>query len=191
MAAAGVLEKREVMYTVNQSWLVYLALVIVATSTPGPAVLFLMDNTTLHGWKKVVFSPGVAHCKTRAIVFLTALFPPFLLVEQPLIPHFTMLIATLTFFSFAFLMRYALLARKEKLRLMKPNRMKTYGRASGSYFFRSWCRAGNLLQPPKIGGQDRGDRYAAFRLKTGRLDLEIPETVHISFPISLHDQNVV
>ena len=39
-----------------QSWLMYLALVIVATSTPGPAVLFIMTQSTLHGWRKAFFS---------------------------------------------------------------------------------------------------------------------------------------
>jgi threonine/homoserine/homoserine lactone efflux protein len=39
-----------------QSWLMYLTLVIVATSTPGPAVLFIMTNSTLHGWRKAVFA---------------------------------------------------------------------------------------------------------------------------------------
>ena len=39
-----------------QSWLMYLVLVIVATSTPGPAVLFIVTQSTLHGWRKAVFS---------------------------------------------------------------------------------------------------------------------------------------
>jgi len=39
-----------------QSWLIYLVLVFAAVSTPGPAVLFIMTNTTLHGWKKSVFA---------------------------------------------------------------------------------------------------------------------------------------
>ncbi len=39
-----------------QSWLIYLTLVLVATSTPGPAVLFIMTNSTLHGWGKATFS---------------------------------------------------------------------------------------------------------------------------------------
>ena len=34
----------------------YLALVLVATSTPGPAVLFIMTNATLHGWRKASFA---------------------------------------------------------------------------------------------------------------------------------------
>ena len=39
-----------------QSWLMYLVLVIIATSTPGPAVLFITTNSSLHGWRKAVFA---------------------------------------------------------------------------------------------------------------------------------------
>ena len=39
-----------------QSWLMYLTLVIVATSTPGPAVLFIVTNSTIHGCRKSVFA---------------------------------------------------------------------------------------------------------------------------------------
>lgn len=39
-----------------QSWLMYLTLVLVATATPGPAVLFIMTNASLHGWRKAVFA---------------------------------------------------------------------------------------------------------------------------------------
>jgi len=194
-----------------QSWLMYLALVFVATSTPGPAVLFIMTNTTLHGWRKAVFAAlgniagllclgiiaitglgtilntseiifnmikymgaayliylgikllvqkntdlmtiknqlisrdissnklffqalGVALSNPKAIVFLTALFPQFINTNQTLLPQFSMLIATLMFFSFSFLMFYALLAHKAKVWLAKPNRIKAFNRTSGSIF---------------------------------------------------------
>ena len=39
-----------------QSWLMYLTLVLIATSSPGPAVLFIMTNSTLHGWRKAAFA---------------------------------------------------------------------------------------------------------------------------------------
>ena len=194
-----------------QSWLIYLALVIAAASTPGPAVLFIMTNTTLHGWRKSIFAAlgnivgllimgviavtglgallntselvfnlvkyagaaylvylglklffqkgidlnkmqgrfnpevksakkiffqaiGVALSNPKAIVFLTALLPQFLHIEQPLLPQFSILIATLMIFSFAFLMFYALLAHKAKFWLMQPHRIKTFGRVSGSVF---------------------------------------------------------
>jgi len=193
------------------SWLLYLVLVIVAVSTPGPAVVFIMTNTTLHGWKKAVFaalgnivglfilgviavtglgallntselifnlvkyagaaylvylgvrlffqkgidlnemqgrfSPeeksakkifiqafGVAVSNPKAIVFLTALLPQFVNIEQPIVLQFSILIITLMFFSFVFLMSYALLAYKAKFWLMKPHRIKMFGRVSGSIF---------------------------------------------------------
>ena len=39
-----------------QAWLIYLTLVTVATATPGPAVLFIMTNSTLYGWRKAAFA---------------------------------------------------------------------------------------------------------------------------------------
>lgn len=194
-----------------QSWLIYLVLVIVTCSTPGPAVLFIMTNATLYGWKKAIFSAlgntfgllmmgivavtglgallnaselafnltkyvgvayliylglklffqrgvdlsevqsrfspaeksakkiffqaaGVALSNPKAIIFLTALFPQFLDLERPLLLQFSLLISTLMFFSFFFLMGYALLAYKVKLWLMKPQRLKVFGRVSGSIF---------------------------------------------------------
>lgn len=194
-----------------QSWLIYLICVLAATATPGPAVLFIMTNTTMFGWKKAIYaalgnifgllvlgviavtglgallntseiifnlvkyagaaylvylglklffqkglelnnkqghlSPpeksaitifsqatGVAMSNPKAIVFLTALFPQFLQIEQPLIPQFSILISTLMFFSFVALMFYALLAHKAKFWLMNPSRIKKFNRISGSVF---------------------------------------------------------
>lgn len=194
-----------------QSWLMYLALVMVATSTPGPAVLFITTNSTLHGWKKAIFAAlgnivglfclgliavtglgsilkaseiifnfvkyagavyliylglkiifqkssdvvtsndkgkpldvssqkiffqalGVAVSNPKAIIFLTALFPQFVNINEALIPQFFMLIATLMFFSFSFLMLYALLAHKAKCVLKKTNRIKAINRTSGTIF---------------------------------------------------------
>lgn len=193
------------------SWALYLGLVLVATSTPGPAVLFIMTHSTLYGWKKATFaalgnitgllllgiiavtglgavlkaseavfmavkyagasyliylgvklflqkhsglrnlenpsgpstiSPvriycqavGVAVSNPKAIVFLTALFPQFLLVDQPLLPQFSALILTLMGFSFSFLMLYSLLAHRARIWVMKPERMRRVSRTSGAAF---------------------------------------------------------
>lgn len=195
----------------TQSWFVYLTLVLVATSTPGPAVLLVMTNSTLYGRKKAILtalgnivgifclgvlavtglgailktsemifsivkyagaaylcflgwklifqkssispekpnaailepvsSPkiffqamGVALSNPKAIVFLTALFPQFIDTNQALVPQFSMLIATLMFFSFAFLTGYALVAYQAKSWLTNPNRTKAFNRTSGSLF---------------------------------------------------------
>ncbi len=193
------------------SWCVYLILVLAACSTPGPAVIFIMTNAAIHGWKKAVFSAlgnicgllimggaavaglgalletsefffnlikyagaayliylglrmflrhgpdfndtqghiqtadksavriyfqafAIALSNPKAIIFLTALFPQFLVVEKPLMGQFILLIAVLMLFSFVFLMGYALLACRAKLWMTNPQRMKLLNRVSGSVF---------------------------------------------------------
>jgi len=37
-------------------WIIYLLLVTVATATPGPAVLFIITHSILHGWNKAVYA---------------------------------------------------------------------------------------------------------------------------------------
>jgi len=39
-----------------QSWLIYLTLALVATATPGPAVLLITTNSTLYGWRRATFN---------------------------------------------------------------------------------------------------------------------------------------
>lgn len=39
-----------------QLWFLYLTFVLVATATPGPAVLFITTNSILHGWQKTVYA---------------------------------------------------------------------------------------------------------------------------------------
>ncbi len=194
-----------------ESWIIYLALVTAATATPGPAVLFIMTHSTLHGWNRAVYaalgniiglfclgviaitglgtilnssiiffnifkyagavylvylglklicqkefdfsladdpagsadiSPqklffqafAVAVSNPKAIVFLTALFPQFINLEEALVSQFFVLIAALMFFSFFFLMFYALLAQRIKNWLNKPERLKNFNRTSGSIF---------------------------------------------------------
>jgi threonine/homoserine/homoserine lactone efflux protein len=77
---------------------------------------------------------GVAVSNPKAIVFLTALFPQFINIENALIPQFSILIGILMFFSFSFLMLYALLTHRAKTWLSKPSRMKIMNRTSGSIF---------------------------------------------------------
>jgi len=37
-------------------WSIYVALVLAATATPGPAVLFVMTSSAQHGWQKTLFA---------------------------------------------------------------------------------------------------------------------------------------
>ena len=194
-----------------RSWLMYLLLVLVATSVPGPAVLFITTKSALYGWRKAIFAAlgnitglfclgiiaitglgtilktsefvfdivkyagaayliylgvkmifqkntnfdtlknqlapnestskkiyfqalGVAISNPKAIVFLTALFPQFVYTSDPLIPQFSLLIAVLMFFSFSFLMTYALLAHRAKTWLTKSGRVSAINRTGGSIF---------------------------------------------------------
>lgn len=194
-----------------ESWIIYLALVTAATATPGPAILFIITNSTMYGWKratwaalgnivglfclgiiaitglgtilntsviffnilkyagaayliylgfKILLQKGVdfssinapAHSadvssrkiflqalavaisNPKAIVFLTALFPQFINIEQTLIPQFSILIITLMSFSFFFLMLYAFGAQRMKIWLNKSERITLFNRASGSIF---------------------------------------------------------
>ncbi len=38
------------------SWIIYITFVLVATATPGPAVLFITSISMLHGWQKSIFA---------------------------------------------------------------------------------------------------------------------------------------
>ena len=40
----------------TESWVIYLALVTAATATPGPAVLFIISISALHGWNKAAYA---------------------------------------------------------------------------------------------------------------------------------------
>lgn len=194
-----------------ESWIIYLALVTAATATPGPAILFIITNSTLYGWKRAAWSAlgnimglfclgviaitglgtilntslvffnilkyagaayliylgikiifqkgvdfssintparstdissqkiflqalGVAISNPKAIVFLTALFPQFINVEQTLVPQFSILIITLMSFSFFFLMVYAFGAQRMKIWLNRSDRITLFSRTSGSIF---------------------------------------------------------
>ncbi len=194
-----------------ESWIIYLVLVVAATATPGPAVLFAISTSTLYGWEKALFAASgnivglfflaiiavlglgtllntsvvffnilkyagsaylvylglkllfqkpsalsspedmsvsrnisprkiffqaftVAISNPKAIVFLTALFPQFISVNEALISQFLVLIATLMGFSFLFLMAYALLAQRMKGWLNQSARIANFNRATGSVF---------------------------------------------------------
>lgn len=40
----------------DNSIIYYLLLVLIATSTPGPAVVYIVTNSALHGWRKAIFA---------------------------------------------------------------------------------------------------------------------------------------
>lgn len=38
------------------NWLAFLFLALIATSSPGPAVLLILTNATIHGWRRCVYT---------------------------------------------------------------------------------------------------------------------------------------
>ena len=40
----------------ENSIMIYLLLVLIATSTPGPAVVYIVTNSALYGWRKAIFA---------------------------------------------------------------------------------------------------------------------------------------
>lgn len=77
---------------------------------------------------------GVAVSNPKAIIFLTALFPQFVTIGEPLLFQFALLITTLMTVSFSFLMLYALLARKAKNWFKVSGNHKLVNRTSGVLF---------------------------------------------------------
>lgn len=77
---------------------------------------------------------GIAMSNPKAIVFMTALFPQFILIDRALVPQFATLIATLMTFSFVFLMSYAILADRARTWLSSGKRLKMFNRTGGSAF---------------------------------------------------------
>ncbi len=117
------------------AYLFYLGLKLILQKSEGVAALQDKNISTTVSSRKVFFQAfGVAISNPKAIVFLTALFPQFLNVEEALLPQFSILIATLMFFSFLFLMGYAMLAERTKGWLGNSTRMTTFNRATGSVF---------------------------------------------------------
>ncbi len=195
----------------TENYIVYLLLVITITLTPGPAILFIMSNSMLHGLKKTFYiasanilglfflgilavsglgiiihtsefvfdiikyfgaiyliylgvklikqqntgfnNPNeyenhkiiktkklffqaftVAISNPKAIVFLTALLPQFIDTKEPLMFQFSILIFTLMFFSFVFLMMFAVVANRAKKWLNNPKRTAIVYKTSGGLF---------------------------------------------------------
>ena len=100
----------------------------------GPDPLKNKGKTPEISSKIFIQALGVAISNPKAIVFLTALFPQFILIDQALIPQFMRLVMTLMAFSFSFLMFYAFVAHTAKNWLAAPARQKWFSRASGSAF---------------------------------------------------------
>ena len=77
---------------------------------------------------------GIALSNPKAIIFLTALFPQFINVNEALIPQFSALIFALMLSSFIFLLLYSILAHQARNWLAQSGRAKIVNKTSGSIF---------------------------------------------------------
>ena len=81
----------------------------------------------------------VAITNPKAIVFTTALFPQFILVSEPLLPQFSVLVASFMALSFLCLSIYALLAQQARKRTKRIIPRKLASKIFGSTFIGAGC----------------------------------------------------
>lgn len=125
-----------------QSWLMYLTLVLVATATPGPAVLFIMTNASLHGWRKAVFAAlgSIAGLFCLGIIAVTGLGT---ILKAP-----EMIFNLIKYAGAAYLVYLGLrMLFQEGLDFTKMNLEATAPDASGHRIF--WQALGVALSNPK------------------------------------------
>ncbi len=97
------------------TWLLFLAVAIVAIIAPGPGLLIAITNP-------------------KAILFFTALFPQFINTELALLPQFLIMTSTFMIMSFSILVTYGLLAFKAKRWFSTKRRTQWFNRVLGSLF---------------------------------------------------------
>lgn len=121
---------------IGAMYLVYLGIKLLFANEKNQNVIDSEPKTNQIKSKKLfIQSFGIAVSNPKAVVFLTALLPQFITIEDPLVPQFSTLILVLMSFSFSFLMCYSLLAHQAKGWLTaESNRKKIVNRVSGSIF---------------------------------------------------------
>ena len=88
-----------------------------------------------------LYSQGVfvALTNPKAIVFTTALFPQFIVVSEPLLQQFSLLVISFMALSFSCLSAYALLAQRAKSGTKRIVSDKALGKIFGSSFIGAGC----------------------------------------------------
>ena len=81
----------------------------------------------------------IALTNPKAIIFTTALFPQFVVVSEPLVPQFSILVVSFMLLSFGCLSCYSLIARQMKARGRTAASGNTLGKISGSLFIGTGC----------------------------------------------------
>ncbi|MGL1957847.1 MAG: LysE family translocator [Colwellia sp.] len=81
----------------------------------------------------------VAFTNPKAVIFTTALFPQFIVVADPLIFQFSILVLSFMLLSFICLSSYALVAQCAKARTMNTRVQKLLGKTFGATFIGAGC----------------------------------------------------
>lgn len=99
------------------------------------------SKSSFSAWR--VYSQGLLISLTnpKAIIFTSALFPQFLLLNQPLLPQFSVLVLTLMMCSFTCLAAYSLLSQK----LKAGSKGRISGALLGKVFGSTFIGAGGAL----------------------------------------------
>lgn len=86
--------------------------------------------------KRRLFSQGflVGASNPKALLFFGALFPQFIVPNEPYLPQFLVLGSTFVFFELLWLTIYALSAARAKVWLQQPRRATLFNRATGVVF---------------------------------------------------------
>lgn len=116
-------------------YLIYLGIKIWRSKTlvfdAGIASRSAITGTPASLFKQAFF---VATSNPKAIAFFTALFPQFIAPDDSLAPQLLLLAGTFGFFSFLFLMGYAILSNRARYWLSRPRYSKLFQRCSGTAF---------------------------------------------------------
>ncbi len=125
----------DVVRYLGAAYLIYLGVQLFVQKNGGIAARNSKAQENSISRRKLFFQAfGVAVSNPKAIVFLTALFPQFINIQEPLAIQFFILITTLMVVSFFFLILFSFLTERVKGWLNMSGRDSIIRRISGLFF---------------------------------------------------------
>ena len=121
-----------VLKWLGAAYLAYLGITSLFANSSEITVGDAADSTEGYQLFRKGFFVGASNPK--ALLFFGALFPQFIVPNEPQLPQFLILGFTFLFFEFGWLTIYALSAAKARAWLQQPRRAKTFNRATGIVF---------------------------------------------------------
>lgn len=124
-----------VLQTLGAAYLIYLGIRQWRSKTNVFTSVSAVPLQQINSPSKLIYQGMLlALTNPKAILFFVALFPQFIIAEQPLSSQFFVLTGTLMMASLTVLMGYAVLANAAKSWLVISSRAKVFNRISGSIF---------------------------------------------------------